>query len=161
MLSIKSWMVDELLKCIILYPISYVELQLHRITKFVVLMYNFYLTFIFFQYKITSIKSDTFNNITQLDRLSIFLVCCWHSMTCNTCSWRLNRINIYFTVICIPIYNHINKIRHVQQHDELFLLSIFLFLLLLLTFYDLEYMYMYNLCCLRIICANYSNTKTK
>jgi hypothetical protein len=122
MLSIKSWMVDELLKCIILYPISYVELQLHRITKFVVLMYNFYLTFIFFQYKITSIKSDTFINITKFDPLSIFLVCCWHSMTYNT-----TLFNIYFTVICIPIYNHINTIRHIQHHYELFLLSIFLF----------------------------------
>jgi hypothetical protein len=149
-------MVDELLK---MYYTLFNMLRWNTTT------WSFYLTFIFFQYKITSIKSDTFNNITQLDRLSIFLVCCWHSMTCNTCSWRLNRFetlfNIYFTVICIPIYNHINKIRHVQQHDELFLLSIFLFLLLLLTFYDLEYMYMYNLCCLRIICANYSNTKTK
>ena len=134
MLSIKSWMVDELLK---------MYYTLINMLRWNTTTWSFYLTFIFFQYKITSIKSDTFNNITQLDRLSIFLVCCWHSMTCNTCSWRLNRFetlfNIYFTVICIPIYNHINTIRHVQQHCEWFLLSIFLFLLLLLTFYDLDY----------------------
>jgi hypothetical protein len=124
-----GWWITK--KCIILYSICYVELQLHRVTKFVVLMYNFYLTVICFQYKITSIKSDTFNSITKLDQLSIFLLFCWHSMTYNTCSWRLIRFetlfNIYFTVICIPIYNHIKHIRHVQQHYELFMLSIFLF----------------------------------
>jgi hypothetical protein len=128
-------------------------------------MYIFYLIVICFQYTITSIKSDTFNNITKLYRLSIFVLFCWHSMIYITCIWRLKRFetlfNIYFTVICIPKYNHINKTRHVQQHCEWFLLSIFLFCLLLLTFYDLEYMYMYNLCCLRIIYAKYSNSTTK
>jgi hypothetical protein len=51
--------------CVIRYSICYVDIQLHRVSKFQVLMYIFYLT-----------------------------------------------------VICIPISNHINQIRHVQQHYE-------------------------------------------
>jgi hypothetical protein len=78
-----------------LYSICYVELQLHRVTKFVVLMYIFYLTVICFQYPITSIKSDTFNNITKLYRLSIFVLFCWHSMIYITCIWRLKRLKHY------------------------------------------------------------------
>jgi hypothetical protein len=119
MLSIKSWMVDELLN---MYNTLFNMLRWITTT---------YLTVICFQYTITSIKSDTFNNITKLYRLSIFVLFCWHSMIYITCIWRLNRFetlfNIYFTVICIPLYNHINKIRHVQQHCEWFMLSIFCF----------------------------------
>ena len=44
----------------------YVELQLHRVTQFVVLMYNLYLAVICFQYKITSIKSDTIKTLKNL-----------------------------------------------------------------------------------------------
>ena len=53
---------------------------------------------------------------------------------------------IYVTVICIPIYNHINQIRHVQQHYET--LSVVNILINLLTLYDLQYMTIYNVCCL-------------
>jgi len=36
----------------------------------------------------------------------------------------------------------------------------YFYFLLLLAFYDLEYMYMYNLCCIRTLYANYSNSTT-
>jgi hypothetical protein len=40
--------------------------------------------------------------------------------------WSIAWITNLFYSYYFPIYNHINKIRHVQQHYELFLLSIFL-----------------------------------
>ena len=60
-----------------------------------------------FQYKITSIKSDMFNNITMRYRFWIFL------------------LYVFF------------------------------------TFYDLQYMYMHNVCSLRTIYTTYSNSTTK
>jgi hypothetical protein len=71
----------------------------------------------------------------------------------NSCSFY------YLTVICIPIYNHINQIRHVQQHYEVW--SVFKIRIIVWTFYDLQYMYIYNLSCLRTIYAKYSNSTTK
>ena len=52
----------------------------------------------------------------------------------------------HVTVICIPIQNNINQIRHVQQHYET--LSVVNILIILLTLYDLQYMTIYNVCCL-------------
>jgi hypothetical protein len=58
---------------ITLCSILYVKIQLHRVSTFVVLIYIYIIWQLFaFQYKITSIKSDTFNNITNLYRSSIF-----------------------------------------------------------------------------------------
>jgi hypothetical protein len=87
-------------KCIILYSICYGEIQLHRLSKFVVLMYIFYLT-----------------------------------------------------VICIPIKSHQTTLRN--------FIGCQCSLLLLLTFYDLQYMCMHTLCCLRTIYAKYLNSTTK
>jgi hypothetical protein len=82
------------IKCIIFYLICYVEIQLHRVSKFVVLMFIFFIWQLFvFQYQITSIKSDTFNNITKLYRLSIFLLFCWHYMTYSR--WLNNQLRFY------------------------------------------------------------------
>ena len=64
----------------------------------------------------------------------------------------------YLTVICIPISNHINQTRHVQQHYETLLVANIL--IIFLTFYDLQYMNFYNVCCLRTIYAKYSNSTT-
>ena len=59
----------------------------------------------------------------------------------------------YLTVICIPINSHQTTLRN--------FIGCKCSLLLLLTFYDLQYMYMYNLCWLRTIYATYLNSTTK
>ena len=82
----------------VLYFIQYVTLKCNCIEyhSFKYWCIFFIWQLFVFQYKITSIKSDTFNSITKLDQLSIFFF-------------------------------------------------------ILLTFYDLQYMYIYSLCCLRTI----------
>jgi hypothetical protein len=47
-----------------------------------------------------------------------------------------------------------NEISHVQQHYETW--SVFNILIIWLTFYDLQYMYIYSLCCLRTKVFNHS-----
>ena len=60
------------------------------------------------------------------------------------CKHRVSKFQVlmyifYLTVICIPISNHINQIRHVQQHYET--LSVVNILIIVLTFYDLQNMH--------------------
>ena len=65
----------------------------------------------------------------------------------------------YFTVICIPIKSHqSNQTRSttLRRFISCQYSSYFLF-----TFYDLQYMYIYTLCCVRTIEAKYSNSTTK
>jgi hypothetical protein len=65
----------------------------------------------------------------------------------------------YFTVICIPIKSH--QSNQTRSTTLRIFIGCHCFLLLLLTFYGLQYMYMYNSCCLRTIYANYLDSTTK
>ena len=73
----------------VLYIIQYATMKFNHI-EYQSFTYSSILFFLFYSYlhsnKITSIKSDSFNNITKVYQLSIIpLIFCLHSITYNTC----------------------------------------------------------------------------
>ena len=70
---------------IIFYSVCYIEIQLHRVSKFQVLMYIFYLTVICISIKSqqsNQTRSTTLRSVNGCEYSSYLL---FNSMTCNTC----------------------------------------------------------------------------
>ena len=95
-------------------------------------------------------------------------------------SWMVDELlNMYYTLFNMLPWNTTTQIIKVCSIDVYFFFDSYLYsikshqttirnfigcqcsLLLLLTFYDIQYMYMHTLCCLRTIYATYLNSTTK
>ena len=85
-------------------------------------------------------------------------MCCVEVQQHRVSQFQILMYICYFTVICIPIQSLQSNQTRSTTCPTLIGCKYSSYVI---PFYDLQYMYIYNLCCLRTIYAKYYNSTTK